>query len=443
MDSAPSPTSPAPGPEPEVEDPADGSLFNRGFTALTFTQFFGAVNDNLLKGVLSFAVATGGVWAGQLGEGGQSYVGLCLTVPFIFLSGLAGQLADRTSKQVITLRVKVCEVGIALVGLAAFMTGSLWVALATMLLLAIQSAFFGPAKFGMIPELVGDARLSQANGTINMFTNIAVIVGTLAAGPVYSAFQPEPGATHAPHAWAPGTAFLVVALLGLAASLFLPRLRAMAPEVRPSFNLVDTYWTALREMGRSPLLLVAIAWSSFYLIGMLALLILPDYRDLLGVTPTQASYLLGTLGIAIGLGSVGAGLISGKHIEPRLIPVGAVGMSVFFVLLGLLPLHYGLVALLLAGAGFFAGFYIVPLQALLQHLSPPDERGRFLGTANALSFVASTLASLVFLAARSAFDLPSNRVFLICAVLAFVGSGVLIWRLRRLITDPAIRRPDD
>ncbi len=425
-----------------IQDPNPAApskpLFNRGFTALTLTQFFGAVNDNLLKGVLSFAVASGGVWAGQLGQGGQSYVGLCLTVPFILLSGIAGQIADRTSKRSITLLVKLAEIGIALVGLAAFLAGNLWLAMATMLLLATQSAFFGPAKYGMIPELVGDARLSQANGAINMFTNIAVIVGTLAAGPIYSAFQPE--TTQPPLTWAPGAALIAVALLGFACCLPLPRLRAMDPGVRLSWNLVDTYWTALREMSRGPLLSVALAWAGFYLIGMLALLILPDYRELLGVTPTKASYLLGTLGVSIGLGSVSAGMISGKHIEPRLIPLGAIGMSVFFALLGLLPVNYWLVAGLLAGAGFFAGFYIVPLQSLLQHLSPADERGRFLGTANALSFVASSLGSLVFLACRNTFSIPSNRVFLVCAALAFVGSGVLLWRLRKLIADPSVRK---
>jgi hypothetical protein len=87
----------------------------------------------------------------------------------------------------------------------------------------------------------------------------------------------------------------------------------------------------------------------------------------------------------------------------------------------------------------FAGLYIVPLQALLQHLSPPDERGRFLGTANALSFVASSAASLIFLGARAALGIPSNRIFLICAALAFVGTGALIWRMRGLIADPAVR----
>lgn len=423
-------------------------VFNKGFLALMITQFFGAVNDNLLKGVLSFAVASGGIWSGQLGKGGQSYVALCLTVPFIILSGFAGQLADRNSKRKLTVQVKLAEIAIALVGFAGFYIGSLWLALAAMLLLAIQSAFFGPAKYGMIPELVGDHQLSRANGSINMFTNIAVIVGTLLAGPVYSAFHPEqvPGAPVAVLAdsqpWVPGAVIILVALLGFAACLMIPKLKAMDPSVKLSFNLIDTYWIAIREMARSSLLVVALAWSFFYLVAWIALLILPDYRELLGVTASKASILLGILGVAIGIGSVAAGLISGKHIEPRLIPVGAVGMTLFFALLGLVPLHFNLVAGLLFGAGLFAGFYIVPLQAMLQHFSPADERGRFLGTANAMSFVAGTVSSLIFWLARNQFQIPSNRIFLICASLAFVGTGALLWRMRRLIADPALRRGD-
>jgi acyl-[acyl-carrier-protein]-phospholipid O-acyltransferase/long-chain-fatty-acid--[acyl-carrier-protein] ligase len=238
---------------------------------------------------------------------------------------------------------------------------------------------------------------------------------------------------------------LAIAALGLLAALPIPRLKPMDPDLGINWNPFSVYSHAVRDMAGSHLLLVALAWAFFYMIGMLAILILPDYRDLLQVSPTKASVLLGILGVSIGIGSVSAGLISGKHIEPRLIPLGAVGMTLFFALLGLTPLSFWLVAALLAGAGIFAGFYIVPLQALLQHLSPDDERGRFLGTANALSFVASSLGSLIFLLARSKLGMASNHVFLICAGLAILGSGILIWKLRPLITDPSLRggRPEN
>lgn len=423
-------------------------VLNRGFGGLMATQFFGAVNDNLLKGILSFAVASGGVWSGQLGKGGQSYVALCLTIPFIIFSGIAGQLADRTSKRKLTVIVKFAELLIVAVAMAGFLMGNLWITLVAMVLLAVQSSFFGPAKYGMIPELVDERLLSQANGSINMATNIAVIVGTLLAGPVYSAFQPESlpaGSTLTaaePQRWVPGGVLVLIAILGFAVCLLVPRLNAMDPKLRISWNVFKTYRSAIVEMSRTSSLLVALAWSFFYLVAWIALLILPDYRELLGVSATKASVLLGIMGIAIGLGSVAAGIISGKHIEPRLIPVGAIGMTVFFALLGLLPLNYILVASLLFGAGVFAGFYIVPLQALLQYLSPADERGRFLGTANAMSFLAGTISSVIFFVARRSLDLPSNRIFLICAILSLLGTGYLLWQMRKLIADPRLRRTE-
>jgi acyl-[acyl-carrier-protein]-phospholipid O-acyltransferase/long-chain-fatty-acid--[acyl-carrier-protein] ligase len=395
--------------------------------------------------VLTFAVAAAGVWSGALGDGGQSYVAFCLTIPFIIFSGYGGQIADRVSKARMTVVIKVVEIGVALAALAAFWGGNVWIGLGAMILLATQSAFFGPAKYGMIPELVNDSDLSRANGMINMFTNLAVIAGTVLAGPLYVAFNGGGAQTAAadrlpPQPWVPGATMLVVAALGLGAALFLPRLKAQSPESRFDWNPVGTYWRAGREMAKSPLLIVACAWAFFYLIGMLALLILPDYPSVLGVDEDKAALLMGILGIAIGLGSVIAGIVSGHHIEPRLIPIGAAGMTAMFVALGVAPAHYNTVAILLFVAGVFAGFYIVPLQALLQHLSPAGERGRMLGTANAMSFVASTLAGFVFLFARTAMSMPANRIFLICAALALVGTGTLLWFMRRLLADPEMRK---
>jgi acyl-[acyl-carrier-protein]-phospholipid O-acyltransferase/long-chain-fatty-acid--[acyl-carrier-protein] ligase len=380
--------------------PTSSRLFTKGFLSLSLAQFFGAVNDNLLKGVLSFAVASNGLWSETLGKGGQAYVGFCLTIPFILLSGFAGQLADRTSKRSVTVRIKIAEVGIALVGFAGFFAGNLWLSLAALVLLAIQSSFFGPAKYGMIPELVDDSQLSQANGSINMFTNLAVIAGTLAAGPVYSLYHPDPGSSASPLLWVPGVAMLVIAALGFFTCLPIPRLKAMDPTLKINWNPFSLYLQTLRDMAGSHLLLVAFAWASFYMIGMLAILILPDYRELLDVSPTKASVLLGILGVSIGIGSVSAGLISGKHIEPRLIPVGALGMTVFFALLGLTPLDFNLVASLLFGAGIFAGFYIVPLQSLLQHLSPPMKEVAFSVRPTPFPLSPPPLARLPFLSLK-------------------------------------------
>ncbi len=411
------------------------NLVKRGFLSLLGTQFLGAANDNILKGVLTYMVIDG-AWAGDLGVGGQGIVGLCFTLPFILLSGYAGQFADRNSKQFVSILVKVVEIPIAIVALVGFLMGNLWMTLGAMVALTCQSAFFGPAKYGMIPELVTSRDLSRANGTINMMTNIAVIVGTLAAGVIADRYNPLPdeaGVRAQGVMWLPGVAMVLVAVAGLVAVLFLVKLEPGDRTLKYSWNPFATYMVAIRHMSRTPLLMVALAWGYFYLLAGMALSIIPEYTVVLSIDRGTASALLGIMAIAIGAGSVTAGLVSGHRIEPRLVPVGAVGLSVFFVLLGVVPPSFWNVAAFIFGAGFFAGFYIIPLQALLQKLSPDDERGRFLGTANGISFAFLSAAFGIFALIRPAFGDSPQRIFLVSASLMILGTAYFILRLRRSV----------
>ncbi len=439
--------------------------------SLLATQFFGAANDNILKGVLTYMVIEGGTWEGQLGTGGQAIVGVCFTLPFILLSGYAGQLADRFSKRTVSIAVKMLEIPIALTAGIGFWTGNLWVTLVALIALTCQSAFFGPAKYGMIPELVNDEDLSRANGTINMMTNIAVIVGTLSAGFVSDWYNPLPladGTRPASLLWIPCAVMVLIAAAGLLAVLFLDRLQPGDRNLKYDFNPFTTYILAIKEMAQTRMLMVMMAWGYFYLLAGLALFILPEYTTVLNIDRAAASVLMGILGVAVGVGCAFAGFVSGNRIEPRLIPLGAVGLVLFFGLLGLVqPKLYGIdppevaaaaaavdeinlgvppqppvpsgsmlrvalsnVSMFIFGAGFFAGFYIIPLQALLQKLSPDDERGRFLGTANAVSFSFMTLAAVVFFAVREWFGESPQQIFLLCSFLMAAGTVFFLWRLR-------------
>ena len=408
-------------------------LLNRGYFSLLATQFLGAANDNILKQCLTFMVATG-IWSGSLkdgglGPGGQVVPGLLLTIPFIFLSGYAGQVADRFSKRRVMVWVKLAEVPIALLAAIGFVTHHLWLTLFALLLLSIQSSFFGPAKYGVIPELVSNEHLSMANGLINMSTNLAVIIGSLAAGPLSDMFDPAEGEAVSS---APGAALVGVALLGVLAIIWMPKLRPVKPDLKYDLNPFSTYVESLIEMSKSSLLGITLAWSGFYMIGMMALMIIPEYKAILDIDYKQTSYFLGLLGIAIAIGSVSAGIISGKRIRPRLIPIGATGMAASFVVLGLLTPTQQNVGLFIFLTGLFAGLYIVPLQSLIQHLSPDDERGRFLGTANALSFCFSTFGLVLYWVAVNGCGMPPNRVHLICAGLAAIGTMMGTRRLRKV-----------
>lgn len=413
------------------------SMLNRGFMSLIATQFFGAMNDNVLKGILTFMVIDG-AWSGDLGEGGQGIVGVCFTVPFILLSAFAGQLADRFSKRTVTLWVKALEIPIAALAGLGFYIGNLWVTLAALVALTCQSSFFGPAKYGMIPELVGDDQLSRANGTINMLTNAAVIVGTLVAGVVSDRYSPQVEVSAV--SWLPAAALLVIAVLGFVSSWFLTDLKSGDQSMKYEWNPFATYLCTIQEMAKTPLLMIMLAWGYFYLLAGIALFIVPEYTIVLDISRAEASVLMGVLGIAIGVGCGVAGFVSGRHIEPRLIPVGAIGLTLFFFLLAYVPpslssgegsarIAFSNVSWFILGAGFFAGFYIVPLQALLQGLSPDAERGQYLGTANAVSFGFMTLAAVFYWLVRDSFGDQPQLIFFLCSALMAVGAAFFMWQL--------------
>ena len=397
------------------------------------------MNDNVLKGILTFMVIDG-AWAGHLGSGGQGIVGICFTIPFIVLSGFAGQMADRHSKKKVTTWVKIAEIPIVLLAGIGFWIGSLWVTLAALVALTCQSSFFGPAKYGMIPELVDDDKLSKANGTINMMTNVAVILGTLVAGVVSDLYAPQDEAVQGV-AYLPIICLFVVAIGGLVAAFFLTPLQPGDRTLKYKLNPFSIYAETIREMSKSRLLLVMMAWGYFYLLAGIALFIVPEYTTVLQINRAEASVLMGVLGVAIGVGCAAAGVISGDQIQPKLVPIGAFGLTLFFALLAAVPpwmpnaspmirVALSNVSFFILGAGFFAGFYIVPLQALLQKLSPDDERGRFLGTANAVSFAFLTVAALFYWVVRPVFGDKPQHIFYLSSLLMAAGAAFFLYRLR-------------
>ncbi|MFK7960175.1 MAG: MFS transporter [Phycisphaerales bacterium] len=516
-------------------------MMNRGFVSLLASQFCGAMNDNILKQVLIFMVIADGVWAGSLGAGGQGIVSALFTLPFILLSGYAGTCADRWSKRTVTVLVRGTEIPIAIIAAIGFATANLWLTMSSMVLLSVQSAFFGPAKYGLIPELVSAGKLSQANGAINMLTNIAVIAGAVAAGVVAEGYYPKPGpvpaaaivaapnsvasssgapaaagsvddpaqdagrdagrntgqdasndasrnaaepaarasvpsqagatsvtrgpssgasgpavgASSGPSAaasaardvagganplpaaatesgaavrplrpWFPGIILIIIAIGGLLAAVPIPRLPARRPGLPFDVNPLATYLQSVRAMREGPLLTITLTWGFFYLLAGVALLILPEYHNVLGIDRVYASLLLAILGVAIGIGSVIAGIVSGSTIDLRLVPAGAIGIVAFFVLLAIDSSTFVRVALYIGGAGIAAGLYLVPLQAAVQRLAPLTDRGRFIGTANAISFVFLLIGSVVYWLVRPHVG-DVEHLFGFCA--ALMAAGILAW----------------
>ncbi len=393
----------------------------RGFWALIATQFQGAFNDNAFKLIIVLYLLRQASAApgGQADNTVMSTAAALFALPFILFPGWAGALADRYSKKTVTVATKVWEVGVMAAGLVALslgLPGMIWVVL---FLMAMQSAFFSPAKYGLLPEILPHDRLSWGNGVIAMATFLAIILGTAAAAPLLNLTD---GAPHL----AMG-ALVLLSAAGLAASLGISRPEAAMPSQRIPLNPWGGVWDHLRTfLADRYLLLTMLGIVYFWFAGALVQVnvIRLAEIDLTGGSAVLSSVLLAVLALGIGAGSLAAGYLSAGKVEPGLIPLGAIGIALFCALLGFPGYGASWAGSCLFGVGFFAGLYNVPLAALLQSRSPSAVRGGMIATNNLPTFTGMLAAAgLYFLLGKLGLD--SYHVFLLTAVLT-LGVGIAI-----------------
>ena len=425
---------------------ADGLGKNKGFVSLNILQAFGAANDNLFKQIIILSVATGGIWSLDL-WGGQTTISLLFSLPFVLFGGFAGQFSDKYSKRDVVIFVKIWEVMLALACIAALATGNFGLSLFCVVMLGVQSTLFSPVKLGIIPELVQYKQITNANGTLGMVSNIAIILGIALAGVFSDKYKPaflgnnmlspelggkdraliEKGVelvSDGTWLFIPGITILVLAIIGLLCAFQLPKLPPKNPDLKLSFSLrgfFGVYWEQFNANVGKPLLAVTGAFSSFFIIPGIALLNISEYRDYLGVSDTLASAQGAFLSIAIGVGGVVVGLKSKEQVRPRFILVGAIGMVVGFTVLGFLPRNYWLVVAVLSMSGFFAGLYMIPLQSLLQVLTTDENRGRFIGLSAMLTMVGFVIGNCLHYLGKTYFgEHAAPRTYLLCAAVSAV-----------------------
>jgi acyl-[acyl-carrier-protein]-phospholipid O-acyltransferase/long-chain-fatty-acid--[acyl-carrier-protein] ligase len=366
-----------------------GERSTRGFWALIATQFQGAYSDNILRNLLLSMIVGMGM-AHEQRETFVSIVTFIFSVPFILFSMPGGWLADRFSKRRITIWTKWMEVVSMLVATAGLATHTLWLSLAALALVATQAALFGPTKYGLLPELLPAKRLSWGNGVIELGTFLAIIVGTVTGAAMAQEFQ-----GHEVYA---GYALLGLSLVGILTSLGIDRVAAAAPEKKFRANIAGDFWRQLQIMRLDrPLFLAVLGNAYFWFLGSLLFSTIVVYGpDVLHVKQAQTGYLNATLAIGIGIGSMVAGLISRNKIEYGLIPLGSIGMTCTGLLLG--GLKHGMVgsSVILAMLGFWAGFFAVPVNAMIQHRPAEKDKGGIIAAANLLSFVGIALSSGVY-----------------------------------------------
>jgi acyl-[acyl-carrier-protein]-phospholipid O-acyltransferase/long-chain-fatty-acid--[acyl-carrier-protein] ligase len=403
---------------PAIELPE--GAWRKGFWSLIVTQFQGAFSDNALKQLVIFTVLA--AVPKNHGDAMVSVVNALFSLPFIFFSMTGGFLADRYSKRTVMTGVKVFEIFIMTFALAGLALGNLAMQIASVFLMGVHSAIFGPSKYGSLPELLPEKKLSWGNGILELGTFIAIITGTMLGGILFDSF--------AGRQYFSGFALIALAIFGLTTSFGVAKVPPANPDKRFNPNPLGDLISQLGIIRKDRALWLALIGNAYFtFFGMIVTQNLVIYGDhVLHLSATHTSYLSAALAIGIGLGSVAAGYLSGEKVEYGLIPLGSVGMTVTAALLGLHGLSFAALLAGLAALGFFGGFFIVPVSALLQRRPDPKNKGGVLASANLTSFIGVFAAAGVYVLLRKV-GLSVQSVFLAGAVMTLATTIYTMWLL--------------
>ncbi len=373
------------------------------FLGMTATQFLGAFNDNLFKQlVLLLALKMGD-------QDRQPIAMFVFSVPFVLFSGYAGYLADRNSKRTIIVLSKVAEIAAMLLGVGAFLMFGLWGfpgLLVVLFLMGTQSAFFGPGKYGIMPEMLRPRDLPSANGVILMTTFVAIIFGAVAAGLLSDmATQTKlPVIETAQHLWIGSLVCVGIAVVGTVTSLFVRRVPAAVPDLAftPSATTVPPETRGMLRRDR-PLFGALLASSVFWLVAGVANQAVNSLGvNQLKVGDAKTSLMLACIALGIASGSVLAGLYSKGRVDFQVMRFGGWGLVASLLALALPGPDHGQLlgfygsSFALYVMGIFAGMYAIPLQVFMQSRPPDNLKGRMIAVMNQANFTAIMFSSVVY-----------------------------------------------
>ncbi len=291
-----------------------------GFQAFLWTQFLGALNDNLYKMIVSMRAVH--VAANTDASGKYlSIAGAVFVIPFLLFSGYSGHLADRVSKRTVLISVKAFEIVAMALGLAAFFTTRIEFMLVVLFLMAVHSTIFSPAKYGIVPEMVSDKDLSRANALLEMSTFVAIVLGTSAGAFLFSAWKNQP--------WNMGMVMVAIAVLGFATSFKITRVSPSGVSTPFSLNPFGEVILGTRHLlADRPLWLTVVGISYFWFLGLLFQMDLLLFgSEVMKLDDVHVGLMVTCLAVGIGVGSMLAGRLSGDKVELGLVPLGSIFMG--------------------------------------------------------------------------------------------------------------------
>lgn len=401
-----------------------------GFGSLFWIQFLGAFQDNIFRSSLLIIVTYGlGIYQGGNAHLLTPFIGGIVILPFFLFSSLAGQVADKYDKAYLVKIIKGCEIFIVLFAIYGFSKQSLVLMLLALFFNMVQSTFFGPLKYSLIPTYLPLEKVIHANALIESSTFISILLGTVVGGILIKADKI-------------GVILLSLAMLASVMaswgiSLRLPKVKASDPNLKINWNLYSETIAIIRYAANDRVVFLAIIGISwFWVLGSVILTQIGTYgRNVIGVNESVAILFMFLFAVGIGLGSYLCNRWMRGEIDAKIVPWGAVATTIFIVDLVYIshyvslssPDYIGISQFLKTGYGgricidllliaVGAGMSMVPLYALVQTQSDPRHCSRVIAANNVMNaffMVISSLATMLLIA----LDVTILNIFLIVGVL--------------------------
>lgn len=419
---------------------SQSSLFkSRRFLPFFLTQFLGAFNDNIFKNTLMLLIAYSAI--SQLEMDINVVLNLAaglFILPFFLFSGIAGQITDISEKSKLMRRIKLAEILIMLLAAAGFLLQQYFYLLGILFLMGTQSTFFGPAKYAILPQHLKDTELVGGNAIVEMGTFVAILLGTIGAGLI---MQFDARITIV------SVTVIGLSILGYLASRSIPLAPAGSDAIKISFNPLSSSIELVKTVRKNRAIYLAImAISWFWFLGAAYLTQFPNFSIAsLNGDASLVTLLLALFTVGIGLGSMMCESLSRSRIELGIVPVGALGLSVFgidlYFAVPSMPAEQiswsqflsdsGNWRLLfdLTAVGLFGGIFIVPLYAYVQARSEESYRARTIAVINimnALFMVGSAIAGIIFL---GVLELSIPDFFLVLAIMNLVVCAYVFYQV--------------
>ncbi|NHB57171.1 MFS transporter [Acinetobacter sp. 194] len=433
-------------------------LGSRRFLPMFLTQFFGALNDNVFKQSL-LLVITYGLIQQQAGSVStlNNLAALLFILPYFIFSATAGQIADKYERSSLIRKIKILEIVIMLIGTAGFLLGHLWLLLFALFLMGVHSTFFGPIKYAILPEILKPNELMSGNALFQSGTSIAILLGMILGGTVISN-------SHGNLLWISLTV-VAIALIGYICSRFILKQKVAAPDLQVDWNFFRTSFQTLKYAKSLPLIFLILLGNSWYwFYGATYLTQIPQLtQQNLHASENVVSLLLTFFSVGIGVGSLLCRKIGGAEVNIKMVPIGAIGLTLFaFYLAASLAFvpertgdFIGIVDMFTLGASYYhvmiavtllgisGGFYIVPLYAMMQAYSPRSHRARVVAANNILNAVFMVSSAIFSILVLSVLKIDIKILFSMTAILSAIFSIWLLMRLKPMLKTEKIALEDE